>query len=202
MFNTHFPVREPPRVKGCAARAVWDYHGTKQSRRRLMRWISISRLRHWEIILYTGVAAGIAATVVQVLLWLAFAAPFPDVLFRDARLTAALVLGSRVLPPPDSFDASVWLVATFIHFALSIAYAALLGPLASRLSGIRALLAGAVFGMALYVVNLYGFSAVFPWFAQARGGIAAAAHVAFGVSAVVVYRRLRVRHAGFRPGAH
>jgi hypothetical protein len=159
------------------------------------------RLTHWGIIACAGVAAGTAATLVQVALWLAFDPGFPGVLFRDARLTAALVLGGHVLPPPETFDGTVWIVASVIHFALSIAYAALLGPLASRLSGGRMLMSGAVFGIALYVVNLYGFGALFPWFAQARGWIAAAAHVAFGVTAVAAYHFLRVRYGGSRPGA-
>ena len=161
----------------------------------------IVRLPRWGVIVGAGVAAGTVATAVQVLLWLVSAAGFPGVLFRDARLTAALVLGSQVLPPPATFDVSVWVVATAIHFALSIAYAALAGPLALRLPGWRGALAGALFGAALYVVNLYGFAALFPWFAQARGGAAAAAHVAFGVTAVAAYRFLLLRYGRSSPGA-
>ncbi len=160
------------------------------------------RLPRWGIPLCTGIVAGAAATVAQVLLWLVFTADFPAVLWRDARLTAALVMGSRVLPPPATFDAVVWLVAAAIHLALSIFYAALLGYLAARLGGMRALVAGAVFGIALYVINLYGFTALFPWFIQARGWIAAAAHIAFGVTGVAVYRYLLLRNAGSRPGGH
>lgn len=129
----------------------------------------------------------------QVLLWLIFTDDFPGVLFRDARLTAALVLGQSVLPPQATFDAGMMFVATLVHFALSIAFAALLSPFAIRLNNVAALLAGAVFGVVLYIVNLYGFTALFPWFVQARGWITLVAHAVFGISAVAVFRWLACR---------
>ena len=53
-----------------------------------------------------------------------------------------------------------------------------------------AVLIGAGFGAGLYVVNLYGFTAVFPWFAEVRDWVTFAAHVVFGVTAAVTYRAL------------
>lgn len=155
----------------------------------------------WRAIVWAGVVAGVIATLAQVLLWLVFTDDFPAILFRDARLTAALVLGRAVLPPPATFDTAVVLVATFIHFALSIVYAALLALLAARLRALAALLAGAVFGVALYAVNLYGFTELFPWFAEARGWIAVVTHVVFGVTSVLVFRLLHIRNARPQPGA-
>lgn len=153
-------------------------------------------------IIGAGIAAGIFSALAQIVLWLVFTDEFPAVLFRDARLTAALVMGKQVLPPPATFEADVWFAATFIHFALSVCYAVLLVPFATRVGSAMALLAGAGFGVAIYAVNLYGFSEIFPWFAQARGWNVAIAHVVFGLAAVVVYRHLYFRNARFRPGAH
>ena len=154
----------------------------------------------WCAAIWAGVMAGIAATLVEVLLWLILTDDFPAMLFRDARLTAALVLGRSVLPSSATFDALVMLVATLLHFMLSIAYAAVCAPLAARLEIRPALAAGAGFGIGLYVVNLYGFTAVFPWFAAARGGIALSAHGVFGMTAVAVYRS--VSRARRRSGGH
>ncbi len=162
----------------------------------------INRQSGWRVTIWAGAIAGTLATLIQVLLWLIFTDDFPAILFRDARLTAALVLGGSVLPPPATFDASIMLAATLVHFALSIVYAALLAPLAVRLGGVSALLAGAVFGFALYVVNLYGFTAVFPWFAQARGWIALIAHEVFGVAGISVYRWLDINNARSQPDGH
>lgn len=139
-------------------------------------------------LLAAAIAAGTLSTLVQVALWVVFTESWAVLLARDARLAAALVLGSRVLPPPATFDATVMATATLVHGALSLAYVALLAPLLTRRSAAAAAAIGAVFGAGLYIVNLYGFTVLFPWFAVARDWITLAAHIAFGASAAVVYR--------------
>ena len=120
----------------------------------------INRQSGWRVTIWAGVIAGTLATLIQVLLWLVFTDDFPAILYRDARLTAAMVLGGSVLPPPATFDVGIMLAATLVHFALSIVYAALLAPLTVRLGDVLALLAGAVFGVALYIyrqsIRLHG----------------------------------------------
>jgi hypothetical protein len=165
----------------------------------------VKRCPLWCAILLSGAAAGVFSTLVQVVLWLVFTDEFPAILFRDARLAAALVLGRPVLPPPATFDAGVMLVATLIHFALSLVYAAFIALLSKRLAGVPAVLAvlaGALSGVALYAVNLYGFTEIFPWFVQARGWIALAAHVAFGASAAFSFSFLHIRNARSQSGGH
>ncbi|KXS33794.1 MAG: sodium:proline symporter [Candidatus Gallionella acididurans] len=155
---------------------------------------SMNHRPDWSTAVLAGVIAGTSATLVQMLLWLVFTDAFPAILFRDARLTAALVLGSSVLPPPATFDTGIMLAATLVHFALSVVYAALLARLTSGLENIPALLAGAAFGIVLYFINLYGFTAVFPWFAQARGWITLIAHAVFGVTVTLVCRYPSVKN--------
>jgi hypothetical protein len=142
---------------------------------------------------YAGIVAGALATLVQMALWSIFTDALPAILFRDGRFAAALLLGRGVLPPPASFDAWVMLVATFVHFALSIAYGLMLAPLIARLSTRLSLLAGTAFGLGLYIVNLDGFTAIFPWFEESRDWIAMVAHVAFGLFAAGTYRLLLQR---------
>ena len=153
----------------------------------------LNRQSVWRAMILAGVMAGIVSTLIQMLLWLIFTDDFPAILYRDARLTAAMVLGGSVLPPPATFDVVVMLTATLIHFMLSIVYAALLASVAMRIDGVPALLAGVGFGVALYIVNLYGFTAIFPWFTQARGWIALIAHGVFGVTVILVYQWLNFR---------
>ena len=70
-----------------------------------------------------GIAAGTLATVAQLILWwLADMAPV-DTLLRDARLTAALLMGRAVLSPGVAATWLILLVATLIHFTLSVLYA-------------------------------------------------------------------------------
>jgi hypothetical protein len=143
-------------------------------------------------IILAGIVAGTLATLAQVLLWAAVGEDAWTLLLRDARLTAALVLDEARPSPPVGFDARIMLAATGIHFALSIIYAALLLPVAKRLALMPSLLAGAGFGALLYCVNLYGFTFVFPWFTQARGGVTLAAHLVFGMVVMLAYYWLGV----------
>jgi hypothetical protein len=144
-------------------------------------------------LLVATIAAGTLSTLVQVVLWIAFTDAWPAILFRDARLVAAIVMGPAVLPPPASFDAVVMAVATLVHFALSLVYTALVARLVERRAPGSAVAWGAAFGVALYAVNLYAFTWVFPWFTQARDWIALAAHVVFGVVAAAAWVRVRPR---------
>jgi hypothetical protein len=137
-----------------------------------------------------ALVAGIASTIAQIGLWWLAGENAAALLLRDARLTAALVLGREVLPPPVDFNMGIMLVASLIHFGLSLLYAALLLPLhRSRLADSLAI--GGVFGMALYAVNLHGFTLLFPWFVAARGGITLTAHIVFGVAVMMTLRRMR-----------
>ena len=140
-----------------------------------------------------GLLAGVVATLLQLMLWSLHAFALPETLFRDARLTAAIVLGHEVLPPPPTFDWRVMIVATCVHFALSIVYAIVLAAAIGRLSMRAGLAAGTLFGLVLYVVNMYGFTALFPWFEATRDGITAIAHVAFGAAASATYITARKR---------
>lgn len=139
-----------------------------------------------------GVAAGVVSTVAQLVLWALFTDALPEILFRDARLAAAIVLGREVLAPQaEGSGLRVMAVATAVHFALSIAYGFAIAALVRRGGMGAALLVGAWFGAALFVVNMYGFTLVFPWFDVARDPITFAAHVVFGVSGATVYKALR-----------
>ena len=145
---------------------------------------------NFKAAVYAGLVAGILATVVQIALWSVFTDALPTILFRDARFAAAIVMGRKVLPPPASFDWMVMLVATGVHFALSIAYGLALSPLISRLRTLPSMLVGAAFGLGLYGINMYGFTAVFPWFQATRDSITLATHAVFGVAAAAVYKML------------
>lgn len=144
----------------------------------------------WSAAIYAGFAAGIVATAVEIVLWSVFSDALPGILFRDAHFAAAIVMGREVLPPPASFDWRVMLVATLVHFALSVAYGLMLSRLISRLRILSSLLAGAAFGLFLYAINMYGFTTVFPWFEATRDWITLVTHVAFGMVAAGTYRAL------------
>jgi len=145
---------------------------------------------NWIRAAAAGIVAGVVATVAQIIVWWAFTDDLPSILYRDARLTAAIVMGPAVLPPPSTFDPTVMIVATGIHTGLSVAYSLIL-VFAIRRRHIRGtLLTGLVFGLILYVVNMYGMTGMFPWFSEVRDWITVAAHVVFGISVAAVYKIL------------
>jgi len=133
------------------------------------------------MLLIVGIGAGTIATFAQIILWQLAGLPVFETLFRDARLTAALIMGPGVLPPPTTAHSDILLVATLIHFALSITYTLLPALLATRLPAGLAIVAGALYGLGIYVVNMYGFTALFPWFSIARDWVTLVTHLLFGI---------------------
>lgn len=135
-----------------------------------------------------GIAGGIVAGLAQVALWVLFTDEFPAILWRDVRLTAAMALGSGVIGASAPIDWPVLASATLIHFWLSVLYAAVFCALSDGLSLRAGAVVGALLGVLLYFINMYGFTAVFPWFEAARDWITLAAHVVFGTTATVTAR--------------
>lgn len=109
------------------------------------------------------------------------------------RIIAAIVMGQDVLPPPATFDLMIMMAAMAAHFMLSIVIGIGFAFTAGRFGMMMTVLAGASVGIALYVVNFYGFTAIFPWFAMARGVISIIAHIGFGVVLCLAYRMLAKR---------
>jgi hypothetical protein len=81
-------------------------------------------------------------------------------------------------------------VATFIHFMLSIAYSLVLACLISRLGMMLALAVGLIYGLGIYVVNMYGVTFIFPWFSEVRDWITIVTHAVFGLSLAGTYKIL------------
>lgn len=139
-----------------------------------------------------GVVAGLVFAALEMALSaMALGQPF----WAPLHMIAAIVLGTDVLPAPPAPDFGVAAVAVAVHMALSLVYAALLGAIVLRARPVAAWWIGLLFGLALYVVNFYGFSAMFPWFAQARGTVALVSHAVFGLVLGLVYRVLDKRRA-------
>jgi hypothetical protein len=78
--------------------------------------------------------------------------------------------GEEVLPPPASFEFASMMAAMMVHFVLSIIYGLIGAWIVHRLDFWAALLIGAVYGFAIYVVNFHVIvPTLFSWFVAARG---------------------------------
>lgn len=139
--------------------------------------------------------AGLIAGLVFMMMEMALVAATTGSPWGPPRMIAAIGLGEGVLPPPATFDLTVMMVAMAIHFGLSIVLGLIWAVLAGRLSGMVALLVGVGFGLVVYVVAFYGMTAVFPWFAMARGWIGIVSHAVFGLVLAWAYLKFRSRPA-------
>lgn len=121
-------------------------------------------------------------------LWWVFWDALPEIFYRDVRLTAAIILGRYVLSPILPPDAYLLSLALLIHFSLSIFYVGVFAKFMSRFNLVASFPIGIMYGIIIFVINMYGFTRLFPWFAVTRDWITLLSHVVFGISAVRCYR--------------
>lgn len=151
-----------------------------------MAEVTIERHRdvHWGSAAVAGLIGGAIFLVLEMVMMPLFVGGSA---WGPPRMIAAIALGRDVLPPPATFEAGVLLTAALLHFMLSALYGLVLGAVLRRTSLEMGLLAGAVFGLALYFVNFYLMTAVFPWFEMARNWVSVFAHIAFGIATAWAY---------------
>lgn len=147
----------------------------------------------WKAALWSGLIAGAVFMMMEMVLVANIGAGSP---WGPPRMIAALLLGNGVLPPPATFDLGILIVAMMIHFPLSVVFATLLGWVVShwKLGLLGSIAGGAIYGVIIYLVNFYGFTAIFPWFAGARTPITLLSHLTFGLIMGWAYHAFAVRH--------
>jgi hypothetical protein len=157
-----------------------------------LRWTP--RTPDWLVAAVSGFAAG-AVLMVLDLLWSSIGAGKGP--WQTSHMIASIFSGPFGLQSSD-YGFSVGVVATALatHYALGIAFglamAAIMVPLSLDATTGRALLTGAVFGGALYLIVVdVVVRLLFPWLAELRGWETFAAHLVFGIVAALLYRKLR-----------
>ncbi len=138
------------------------------------------------------VAALVFAMMEMVLVAVVMGQPW----YAPLHMIAAIVLGpSGVLPPPAAFNLGVAGVAMVVHVVMAIIYGLVLSTVLLAFRSSLAWIIGLVFGVALYYINFYGFTMLFPWFADARGWIGFVSHAVFGLVLALIYRQMDGREA-------
>jgi uncharacterized membrane protein YagU involved in acid resistance len=84
-------------------------------------------------------------------------------------------------------------VGLLLHFVLSVLLAAIFALIATRLGMGGALAAGAGFGLVVYLVDFYAWTAVFSWFSNARNWITIVSHIVFGLVLAWAYKTFEAR---------
>lgn len=150
----------------------------------------VPRAVDWKAAAWAGLIAGVVFLIAEMVMVAVFQGESP---WAPPRMIAAMLLGPGVLKPPE-FDVGILMTAMAIHFPLAIVYGLVLAALLRRANRITGLMVGAAFGLVIYLVNFYPIaSAMFPWFAMARGWVSAVAHMIFGAVAGLAYVALRGR---------
>lgn len=132
----------------------------------------------WKAVFWSGLAAGIVFMMLEMIMVAVFQGKS---MWAPPRMIAAMILGRNVLPPPATFAVGVMMTALIFHMILSWIYAAAFGGVFGGMQIGSGIAVGALVGLGIYLVNFYGFTAIWPWFAEARGWISLVAHVAFGL---------------------
>ena len=167
----------------------------------VMRWQGgdVHAKTFWWDGVWAGLIAGAAFMMLEMFLVWALKGESP---WGPPHMMAAMVMGKDVLPPPGTwapFSMTIMMVAMMVHAMLSIVYGLIGAWIVHRFDLGVALLIGAGYGFALYVLNFLIIAPVmFPWFGMARGGISIFSHVLFGAILTGAYVGLRSRH---RPAA-
>lgn len=116
----------------------------------------------------------------------------------SAAHVAAMILGQGVLPPEGRyapFDMGIMMAAMMVRIPISIVFGLIGAWIVHRFDLSLALLIGAVYGWAIYILNFLIVAPVmFPWSGMARGGMSILAHVVFGAVLTGSYIALRGRH--------
>ncbi|TCG04705.1 hypothetical protein BZM27_38915 [Paraburkholderia steynii] len=152
-----------------------------------------SRMPDWRAAAISGCIAGVVFLLLEL---------FAMSILRQSpwgapRMIVAIALSRDVLSLSATFGFGIILAGLIVHFVLSVIFVLVLAVIAALFSldsstG-TASLAGAAFGVALYLVNFYGMSHLFPWLADARSWASFVSHIVFGLVAADTYLWLETK---------
>lgn len=138
-----------------------------------------------------AVIAGLLAGVLTLFLWVVLlVVTTGGSIWTPFHHIAAILLGEDVLTPSQVMDFRVVLTGTLIHLTLSVVYAVILAFIIHRWGLVVGIVGGALFGLAIYIINYYSFTYLFPWFYPLRSWIALVGHIFFGAAAGGIYELL------------
>jgi len=147
------------------------------------------QLVDWSAALWAGLIAGIVFLILNLII---IPIGWDTNIWLVVRLFASIVMGERALPPPADFDPVILVVALVTHLALSIIFALLLAYIIHRWGLIVGIIGGAIFGIAIFCINVYGLTYFYYWFSLMRSWPFLLAHIIFGALAGGIYEALEV----------
>ncbi|MFO7662317.1 MAG: hypothetical protein R6X18_06960 [Chloroflexota bacterium] len=141
----------------------------------------------WRAAVIAGLIAGGLTMLLWMLLW---GVGTGGSLWTPFHHLSAIVLGEEVLTPSLSPVWPVVLSGMIVHLILAVFYTIILAFIIHRWGLVVGIIGGALFGLALYIINYYTFSWIYPWFYPMRSWIAFTGHIFFGAVAGGLYELL------------
>ncbi len=159
---------------------------------------STDRSRWQGVDVKVALFAGLIAGVVDLALLAAIAWAQGENVWVNMRMTAAILMGPGVLPPPATFDALLFIVSTIVHFGLSLDLRLDRRVVRAQVQLAIGLMIGVAVGFGIYLVNYYVFAPLlFPWLTMSRSGmVPTLIHPVFGMIAAATYLKLRRANRG------
>jgi uncharacterized membrane protein YagU involved in acid resistance len=149
------------------------------------------RAPDWRAAVWAGTIAGAVFLVLGAFLMAVVTEQDPRV---PPHMIAAIILGRGAMQSAEALPVGIVVAALAVHFALAIVFAVILSLIIVSFSLDSSLtmasLVGLTFGVGIYLVNFYGMTRFFPWFAEARNWANVLAHMVFGVVVAGAYMRL------------
>lgn len=143
----------------------------------------------WSAAIWAGIIGGAVFFLASVLL---LPIAVGGNVWVVVRYFASILLGAQVLAPPATFDISTFAAALVAHFGLAIVFALVISFIIHKGGLLSGVIRGAMLGGAIYVINIYTLTFVFPWFFALHGVLFLVAHVLYGAVVGWVYEGLEV----------
>lgn len=106
------------------------------------------------------------------------------------RLFASVVLGAAILDPNSTITPLALIAALGVHLLFSISFGLLVAYVIHRWGIVIGVIGGGALGLALYFINFYSLSLLFPWFFTFRSTLLLVMHVLFGAVTGGLYELL------------
>lgn len=143
----------------------------------------------WRAALWAGMISSIVFYLLNIIV-----VPFIlDVnMWVIIRLFASIFYGEPILAPPATFNLAALLISFATNLVLSIGFTFLVAFVFHKWGLLIGIVGGAIFGLAIYLVNFYSLSFFFPWFFALSSWPFVVTHILFGAVSGGIYELLEV----------
>ncbi len=149
----------------------------------------MKQIMDWRAALWSGLIAGFVFLFLNIFL-------VPILLGGNMwviiRLFSSIFFGQIILAPPATYNLPALIMCIITNLVLSELYTILIAFVLHKYGLITGIIGGALFGLAIYLINFYSLSYFFPWFFVMRSWPFVLTHILFGAIAGGVYELLEV----------